>query len=75
MTHPFCRIEWFCPVCDKTHETIQPLIPKPRLDCGDCLMNYHQIVEMVIESADQLPDEPMVNIKVVGPSGEKIEGE
>lgn len=70
---PFYRIQWFCPVCDKPHETIGHLIPRPRLDCGDCLMRPpHQIVEMTIESAEQLPDEPMVNIKVVGPNGEEL---
>ena len=73
MIKPQYRIQLFCPRCDKTHETVGYLIPPPRLQCGDCLMNHAEIVEMKISSAEQLPDEPMVNLRIVGPSGEPLE--
>lgn len=72
MTRTF-RIEMSCPRCGATHETIRPMVPRPHVNCGDCLMNNHEIVEMTIEFAEQIPDEPMINLLMIGPDGEKIE--
>ena len=70
---PQYRIQLFCPRCDKTAEAIGYLIPPLRMHCGDCLMDYVEIVEMKMSGAEQLPDEPMVELKIVGPHGEPID--
>lgn len=70
---PTYRIQWFCPKCDKTHETIGNLIPKPQLHCGDCLVNHVEFVQMKVLAAEQMPDKPMINLKIVDPSGKEIE--
>lgn len=48
------RIQLVCPRCGKTSETIGLMIPKPRVKCGDCLMDRVEVVEMLIEAAEQL---------------------
>jgi hypothetical protein len=73
LSKPQYRIQLFCPRCDKTGETVGTLIPPPRVHCGDCLMDHTEIVEMKILGAEQLPDEPMVNLRIVGPNGEPLE--
>lgn len=72
MNKPQYRIQLICPRCDKTHEHVGYLLPAPRIHCGDCLMNHVEIVTMTITSAEQLPDEPMVSLKIVGPNGEEV---
>lgn len=67
------RFTWDCPRCDKRAETFG--IAPTRVHCGDCLMDRTEVVLMRIKNVEPLPDEPMVNIKVVGPNGEPIEGE
>lgn len=70
------QITWDCPRCNKRAESFsQIIIPPPTLHCGDCLMDRTEVVRMRILSVDNVPPEPMVNIKVVDPDGEKIEGE
>lgn len=73
MTHKTYRIEMSCPRCGKTYETIKPLIPPPHVNCGDCLMERVEIVALTVDYAEQMPDEPMVNLRIFGPNGEKIE--
>lgn len=41
------RFTLFCPRCGKTSETVtEARSPKPHVNCGDCLMDYTEIVEM-----------------------------
>jgi hypothetical protein len=51
------RIHLWCPRCDKEAEAVAPLIPNPRIRCGDCLMERVEIVEMKIVAAEQLEDQ------------------
>ncbi len=45
-----------CPRCNKESETVQEGLPaNPRVQCGDCLMNDVEIVEMKVVAAEQLP--------------------
>lgn len=67
------RIEMSCPRCGDRYETVRPMIPRPHVTCGACLMERVEIVEMTIEFAEQMADEPMVNLRIVGPNGEEIE--
>ena len=73
MNKPQYRIQLFCPRCEKIAETVGYLIGPPRMQCGDCLMNHVEIIEMKVLNAEQLPEEPMVNLKIVGPNGEPLE--
>jgi hypothetical protein len=50
------RIQLWCPRCDKESEAVAPLIPKPRIRCGDCLMDRVEIVEMKIVAAEQIEE-------------------
>lgn len=50
------RIHLICPRCDYESEAVAPLIPKPRIRCGDCLMERIEIVEMKIVAAEQIEE-------------------
>ena len=51
---PRYRLHLVCPRCDKESETIvDRIIPNPRINCGDCLMERTEVVEMKIISAEQ----------------------
>jgi hypothetical protein len=45
------HFELVCPRCNKQSETIADLLlPAPHVNCGDCLMNDVEIVEMKVVS-------------------------
>ena len=42
------RIHLVCPRCSKTSETVGHMIPPPRVNCGDCLVEHAEVVQMLI---------------------------
>ena len=51
------RLHLCCPKCDKLSEVVvDKLIPKPRVNCGDCLMDRVEVVEMTIEASEAEED-------------------
>ena len=43
-----------CPRCNKLSQTTaEHRVPPPRLNCGDCLMDHVQIVELKVVSVDE----------------------
>lgn len=55
--NPSYRIHLLCPRCDKESEAVAPLIPKPRLRCGDCLMERVEIVELTVTGTEQIREQ------------------
>ena len=48
------RIDVVCPKCSKTSQIVGYMIPPPKVNCGDCLMDRTEVVEMKIVAAEQL---------------------
>jgi len=48
------RIDVVCPKCSKTSQIVGYMIPPPKVNCGDCLMERTEVVEMKIVAAEQL---------------------
>jgi ClpX C4-type zinc finger len=58
MTKPLYRITLTCRCCGRTSDRVLPLIPKPDLNinCGHCLMDHAKLIQMAIESAEQIQE-------------------
>lgn len=54
LQQPNYRMTFVCPRCDKESEHVGPIIPKPRLRCGDCLMDRVEVVELTMLTAEQV---------------------
>ena len=48
------RIWVACPKCKKQSQIVGYMIPPPKVNCGDCLMDRTEVVEMKIVAAEQL---------------------
>ena len=48
------RIHLWCPKCKKESETVGMMIPAPKVNCGDCLVERVEVVEMRVFAAEQL---------------------
>ena len=48
------RLHLFCPKCNKESEHIGMVDPAPKINCGDCLIERVEVVEMKVYAAEQL---------------------
>ena len=51
------HFDLICPRCHKLSEMVADrLIPSPRVNCGDCLMDHVEVVEMKVLTSELLED-------------------
>lgn len=53
MGPPMYRIELCCPRCNRAYETHSEK-RNPRVQCGDCLMEDVEIVEMTVVNVEEI---------------------